>query len=764
MKKLLILSLMIFTTSVTSQVTNQGSPLSWKLLSDQDQVATNALPSFDLEQVRAEDALNDYKFDKPWRFGFMHSVDFGFEHGQWTTLKNGDRIWRLAVESKDALSMNFIFDEFSIPPGSSVYLYNNDRSDLLGAYTSVQNQESGILGTWIVQGEKVWIEYFEPANVAGQGQLHIAKATHGYRNADTFQAAKGLNDSGNCNLDVDCSIGSDWEDNKNHNKRSVGILLSGGQGFCTGALINNTNNDGTPFFLTANHCYSNPSAWSFRFGWISPNPVCAANTNSTNGPTNQTISGATLRARSTNADFCLVEINNDIPTEWNRVFAGWDRSDIVPPFTVGIHHPSGDIMKICRDDDSPSKEANAGAQTWEILGGGSQGWELGVTEPGSSGSPLFDDQGRIIGQLYGGAAACSGTNDNNAFDYYGRLGVAWDTGSSASTRLEDWLDPQGTNPVVINSFPALEILDLDAAVSLDLPEVSCGETIITPSINLTNFGLNVITSAQITWQINSGALETINFSGSLSQNETQVFVLDPIDLGEGSYVFNVELVSVNGGNDQNASNNDVASPFTVGGSENEYVTSQVILELTTDDYAEETSWEFREIGGALIDSGSYNQTSDDNTTFVETFNVNLNTCYEFTLFDSYGDGICCQYGEGEYSLSTSDGEVIFEGAEFEESETTHMKTADQLSINETAVANISLYPNPTNNEITLSIGNTNDSSSYSLYNTFGQLLQQGIVSQNKEVISVSGYTTGIYFIVVKNTTTNIESTLRFIKQ
>ena len=693
----------------------------------------------------------------------MHSVDFGFEDGQWTTLKNGDRIWRLAVESKDALSMNFIFDEFSIPPGSSVYLYNNDRSDLLGAYTSVQNQESGILGTWIVKGEKVWIEYFEPANVAGQGQLHIAKATHGYRNADTFQDAKGLNDSGNCNLDVDCSIGSDWEDNKNHNKRSVGILLSGGQGFCTGALINNTNNDGTPFFLTANHCYSNPSAWSFRFGWISPNPVCAANTNSTNGPTNQTISGATLRARSTNADFCLVEINNDIPTAWNRVFAGWDRSDIVPPFTVGIHHPSGDIMKICRDDDSPSKQPNAGAQTWEILGGGSQGWELGVTEPGSSGSPLFDDQGRIIGQLYGGAAACSGTNDNNAYDYYGRLGVAWDTGSSASTRLEDWLDPQGTNPVVINSFPALEILDLDAAVSIDLPEVSCGETTITPSINLTNFGLNVITSAEITWQINSGALETINFSGSLSQNETQVFVLDPIDLGEGSYVFNVVLVSVNGGDDQNASNNDVASAFTVGGSENEYATSQVILELTTDDYAEETSWEFREIGGALIDSGSYNE-NNDNTTFVETFNVNLNTCYEFTLFDSYGDGICCQYGEGEYSLSTSDGEVIFEGAEFEESETTQMKTAEQLSINDPAVANISLYPNPANNEIILSIGNTNDNSSYSLYNTFGQLLQQGIVSQNKEVISVSEYTTGIYFIVVKNTTTSIESTLRFIKQ
>ena len=234
-------------------------------------------------------------------------------------------------------------------------------------------------------------------------------------------------------------------------------------------------------------------------------------------------------------------------------------------------------------------------------------------------------------------------------------------------------------------------------------------------------------------------------------------------MGEGSYVFNVVLVSVNGGDDQNASNNDVASAFTVGGSENEYATSQVILELTTDDYAEETSWEFREIGGALIDSGSYNE-NNDNTTFVETFNVDLNTCYEFTISDTFGDGICCQYGDGEYSLTATNGDVIFEGGEFGDSETTQLLTAEELSINDASLASISLYPNPATSEITLSIGNTNDSSSYSLYNTFGQLLEQGVVSQNKEVISVSGYTTGIYFIVVKNTVTSIESTLRFIKQ
>ena len=69
-----------------------------------------------------------------------------------------------------------------------------------------------------------------------------------------------------------------------------------------------------------------------------------------------------------------------------------------------------------------------GAQTWEILGGGSQGWELGVTEPGSSGSPLFDQEGRIIGQLYGGGAACSGTNDNGALEFqksWSFMGRSW---------------------------------------------------------------------------------------------------------------------------------------------------------------------------------------------------------------------------------------------------------------------------------------------------------------------------------------------------
>ena len=353
----------------------------------------------------------------------------------------------------------------------------------------------------------------------------------------------------------------------------------------------------------------------------------------------------------------------------------------------------------------------------------------------------------------------NGVNENEVW-YYKVVGGGHDwPGSGGNMDIEAgeqaWLFFQNyiDNNVVV--------LDLDAAISVNVPETSCGDTTITPSVSLTNYGFNPITVAEMTWQINDGDIQTINFNGTLSQNQTQTFTLDPIDLTDGSYIFNASLISVNGVIDQNTQNNEAATSFDIGG--NEYITQQITLELLTDDYAEETSWEFREIGGAVLDSGSYNQ-SDDNTTFIETFGVVQDNCYEFEIFDSFGDGICCEFGEGFYTLTTDSADVIIDGGEFSSSEITEISIGEELSTGDAFLNTIALYPNPANNEITLSIGDTNDISSYRVYTTFGQLLQEGTLQKNKEVISVSRYTVGIYFIVVKNTNTSVESTLRFIKE
>lgn len=452
-KYILFLSFLLTITISSAQVTNQGKPVSWDI--EVEGLTPIQLPEFNLAELQQEDAINDERFDVPWRFGYEHVVSYGLDNaGVWKSLESGDRIWLASFKSNGAKTLNFIFDQFYIPVGGKLYFYNEDRTDLLGAYTHTQNTNEMIFGSWLVEGDHIFVEYFEPKNHIGEGDLNISQVVHGYRSVTENESIqKALNDSGACNLDVDCSIGEDFNDFKDFLKKSVALTVVGGNGFCTGTLINNTTNDGTQYFLTANHCLGGGVGnWAFRFNWVSPSPVCATFANSPNGSFNQTASGAILRASNSKSDMALIEIVPSLPQSWDLVWAGWDRTDTNPDLAVGIHHPSGDIMKVCRDNNGPTKVTTgfngANANMW-LIGN----WEEGVTEPGSSGSAIFDQNGRIIGQLAGGSAACSGTNDNGGFDIYGRFATSWDFGNTNNTRLRNWLDPTNTGVTTLDAFP-----------------------------------------------------------------------------------------------------------------------------------------------------------------------------------------------------------------------------------------------------------------------------------------------------------------------
>ncbi len=472
-RKVLLVIVITVAINVSGQVTNEGIPSSWDMIEEKSDISSISLPIIDIQEIKKQDLINDELKSKPYRIGIPIKINYGLDNaGTWTELPSGDRIWRIGFNSKDALHLSVNFNQFLLPKGGKIYLYNDDKSDMSGAYTDIQNNNEKVLGTWFVKGEKVWVEYYEPKEVEGEGVLNISSIIHGYRLGNDYQKnyltnseRKGLDDSGDCNQDVDCPIGADFEAQKDLLKKSVAFLNMGDGFVCSGTLVNNTNEDLTPYFLTADHCFersgggeANPSLFSMRFNWISPSPDCATIAGSENSSTNFVMTGSVERARNSGSDVALVEINNPIPLGWDVTYAGWDRSDAIPSFQVGIHHPSGDIMKICRDDDSASKVSQFGVATWDINGltqsgnsGNSTGWELGVTEGGSSGSALFDQNGRIIGQLLGGLAACSGIDDNNAHDYYGRFAVSWDAGGSAATQLQDWLDPAGTNPMTLDT-------------------------------------------------------------------------------------------------------------------------------------------------------------------------------------------------------------------------------------------------------------------------------------------------------------------------
>ncbi|NJL13599.1 MAG: T9SS type A sorting domain-containing protein [Microscillaceae bacterium] len=248
-------------------------------------------------------------------------------------------------------------------------------------------------------------------------------------------------DSGACNVNINCPLGNDWQDEKRGVLKII-LTTANGADWCTGSLINNTAQDQRPLLLSANHCLEGFSSsftdiWGFIFNYEAA--TCA---NPDSEPSQeQSIVGATLLARYSFSDFALMELSEAVPADFEPYFNGWDRSDNLPAQTFCIHHPEGDIKKISVDRQVPQRTAytqgnGSGTSHYRVV------WdENTTTEPASSGSPLFTPTGDIVGQLHGGLASCSNLN---GADWYGRIAISWEGGGSTGNALKTWLDPLNT--------------------------------------------------------------------------------------------------------------------------------------------------------------------------------------------------------------------------------------------------------------------------------------------------------------------------------
>jgi lysyl endopeptidase len=216
-----------------------------------------------------------------------------------------------------------------------------------------------------------------------------------------------------------------------------------------------------------------------------------------------------------------------MPASWNLTWAGWNRGTTAPATTFGIHHPAGDIMKVCRDANAPTSD-NSQGDVWVV-----NNWDQGVTEGGSSGSPLFDNNGRIIGQLWGGIAACSGTTDNGGYDEYGRLNSSWGTGSTAASRLRDWLDPANTNAMTLDYLTSAMLSSGEDIVKTNLqvyPNPSNGLfTIAGGNSDITYVVYNVLGQ-----EVKSGTINTGSGIIDLSSSADGIYVLRIVDAVSGS--------------------------------------------------------------------------------------------------------------------------------------------------------------------------------------------------------------------------------------
>jgi hypothetical protein len=414
----------------------------------------------DIAALEAEDEAQAGK-GLPFRFGAPFDVSYDLATtGVWSALPNGDRVWRLRIECPGAHSINLIFDRFWLPEGAALIVASEDGTSLLGPFTAFDNTEHGRFATAPTRASVCLLEYREPQAAAGRGRLRISRVVHGYKSVFGLRGLKGFGDAGDCNVDVTCAAGAGWEDQA----RAVAMILCDrGTRCCTGVLVNNVREDQTPYFLTANHCVVAPedgdvedlSTWVVMFNYDSP--ACQ----DVEGPTTDTVTGAVLVAREEETDFALLKLRVPPPPEYNVFYAGWSAEEADPRSSATIHHPRGDTKKISFDDD-PARSSISPFGTGFALTHWRVDWEIGTTEPGSSGSPLFDQNHRVVGHLTGGEASC----EFDLPDYYGKTAASWQAGSNPGARLRDWLDPDGTGRLVLDGMaPA----DTPPAVTITNP-------------------------------------------------------------------------------------------------------------------------------------------------------------------------------------------------------------------------------------------------------------------------------------------------------
>jgi V8-like Glu-specific endopeptidase len=684
---ILIFCMLLASASISAQINHGGMPLGRNLSASPPIIA---LASPDLESYEAEDAINDLDKSIPYRFGVNIETDFDSDRmGSWTTLPDGRRVWRLGLSSTDAVSINFQFDVFNIPEGGQVFVYSPDFKQVKGAFLRESASTAGSLGVGFVFGESLVIEYIEPAAYAHEGYLHIDMVTYGYRTVmdRPLEEAKSgpFGNAGQCNINVNCPEGLPYD----LEKRSVAVIVVNNNGLCSGSLINTVVQNGVPYFLTANHCLpsntNNTNTWVFYFNHEAA--TCGGN----QGPQQYSISGASLLASSAESDFALLELNTAPPANYNVCYAGWDASDNANTVTsaVGIHHPRGDVKKICFENNAPfHQNMNTFVnQTWYI-----NQWELGVTEPASSGSPLFNQDGNIIGLLSGGAAACQGTINNGQFDFYGRIGVAWDYGNTNSTRLRNWLDPNNTGILITpNSCLANpQSNDITAATIEGLPLISCDLSALDPQVSIVNMGTEVVTSFDYISTLNGISVNELQWTGNLNPGASTTLNLPQLNPNDGENVLVFDVVNVNGSPDLNENGNTVQSTFYAFGDVTEYT-----LNIDFDDYPEETTWTVTSPSGIVLYAGG---PYPEQTSLSTTFCLGVDFCFDFTILDAEDDGLCCQFGVGGYELIDTFGAVIASGTSFESFQSTLIcESLDTQNVK--LNSDLFIFPNPAGDEV-----------------------------------------------------------------
>lgn len=418
-------------------------------------VPTAIAPSVELpkSEIPARNAKTSTTADvAPVQFAVASQFSLNTDSaGLWDFPSTTTARWRLLVQSEGAENISLHFDDYNLPASAKLMIADANNINQHGPFGALQNQ-LGEFWSPLIDGDMAYLELTVNTAELADVRLQLAKVNHGFLNskeASAQQQKAATKKSGSCNIDTSCAVADPYADQI----RSVARIIIDGRFLCTATLMNNTQQDGKPYLLTARHCFTGSGpfngdlASSVVVNWNYENSGC---NDGQDARTTDTQSGAILRADWGTTDMMLLELLAPPPADYQVHYAGWDRRSLNFASTTTLHHPNGSPKAISLSDNPTRVTGRFSDES------GSQGylqvqWSKGTTQTGSSGSALLSSEGRVVGQLLGGYASCDNPDEK---DWYGRLHTSWNGGGAPANSLKAWLDPSNSGASVIDGAEA----------------------------------------------------------------------------------------------------------------------------------------------------------------------------------------------------------------------------------------------------------------------------------------------------------------------
>ena len=444
----LLLIFFAFTLITSAQISHGGRPL--PLQADTRALMPNffvEMPPFDAAGARSR-SLHDRELFRSLEFAHKFYTNLRPDNSGINFTSGNMNVWRVGVYSPGAYSLNILFSQFRIPRGAKVFVYNADQTEILGSFTHLNNSDLNLLPIQPIFGDKLIVEYQEPINASFRGEIEIGEVNHDFIGILRNVPGEPRDPVQSCHPNIICYP------NLFNVGRGVVALVINGTMFCTGVLVNNTAEDGTPFLLTATHCLNNDFNWNFLqnrhydvvanrivafFNYDSP--VCSRDIR---GPLQMSLASADSVLISEQHDISLLRLRDNIPREFQPYFLGWNVSASPAAPFHGIHHPNAGTKRVAVANNSLA--AGSWSQHWAAPNAHwiVRSWDVAATEGGSSGSPLLDRNNRVVGTLTGGSSFCPPRAQGP--DFYAALSRFWNVQGSLNNpnSLRYYLDPCNT--------------------------------------------------------------------------------------------------------------------------------------------------------------------------------------------------------------------------------------------------------------------------------------------------------------------------------